>query len=195
MRLRSWIVLRRYKKAQESSEFFNVSIISTLLHNHTIYTTYKLTLMHRHNTPTSVAQPLNFSNRMAWFHKQSAAYWQLCCGWGHYLGRAISIDRPLYKEEWQGWPESCGDPLLGGYVTLVVQIWTSKQGTTEELNDACVSVCACRLVLLSARSQGGVNGLSAISGVQLVYPNEHNSNSTPANCKEGICLLKLLQSW
>lgn len=70
----------------------------------------------------------------------------------------------------------------------------SKQGT-EEMNDACVSLCACRLVLLSAHCQGGVNGLSAISGAQLVYPNEHNSNSTPANCKEGICLLTLLQSW
>lgn len=55
-------------------------------------------------------------------------------------------------------------------------------------------VCACRLVLLSAQCQDRVNGLSAISGAQLVYPNEHNSNSTPANCKEGICLLMLLQS-
>lgn len=138
MQLRScWIVLQRYKKAKKSSEFFYAGITSTLSHNHTISTTYKLTLMHRHNTPTSVAQPLNFSDRMAWFHKQSAAYWQLCCGWGHYLGRAISIDRPLYKEEWQGWPESCGDPLLRGYVTLVVQRCTSKQGT-EELN-----VCRC----------------------------------------------------
>lgn len=70
----------------------------------------------------------------------------------------------------------------------------SKQGT-EEMNDACVSLCACRLVLLPAHCQGGVNGLSAISGAQLVYPNEHNSNSTPANCKKGICLLTLLQSW
>lgn len=47
-----------------------------------------------------------------------------------------------------------------------------------------MSVCACRVVLLSAQCQGGVNGLSAISGAQLVYPNEHNSKSTPANCKE-----------
>lgn len=46
------------------------------------------------------------------------------------------------------------------------------------MNDACVTVCACRLVLLSAQRQGGVNGLSAISGAQLVYPNEHNSNSS-----------------
>lgn len=26
----------------------------------------------------------------------------------------------------------------------------------------------------------------AISGAQLVYPDEHNSNSTPANCEEPI---------
>lgn len=79
------------------------------------------------------------------------------------------------------------------YLAGGAAIHWSTQGT-EELNDACESVCACRLVLLSARCQGGVNGLSAISGAQLVYPNEHNSNSTPANCKEGICLLTPVQS-
>lgn len=58
----------------------------------------------------------------------------------------------------------------------------------------CVLVCECRLVLLSAQCQGGVNGLSVISGAQLVYANKHNSNSTPANCKACICLLMPLQS-
>lgn len=62
------------------------------------------------------------------------------------------------------------------------------------MNDACV-LCECRLVVLSALCQGGVNGLSAISGAPVVYANEHNSNSTAVNCKEDICLLTLLQSW
>lgn len=46
------------------------------------------------------------------------------------------------------------------------------------LNDACVSVCTCRLILLSAQCQGGVNGPSAISGAQLVYRTPMNTTAT-----------------
>lgn len=98
------------------------------------------------------------------------------------------------------WQSCCGDAaghlycfsFASCYLTGLCSDALRKTGT-EELNDACVSVCECRLVLLSAQCQGGVNGLSVISGAQLVYPNKHNSNSTPANCKGGICLLIPLQ--
>lgn len=43
------------------------------MHNHTIPTSYKPMLTQAHCAPTPVAQSLNFRDRMAWFHKQSAA--------------------------------------------------------------------------------------------------------------------------
>ena len=36
--------------------------------------------------PNAVAQALNFRDRMVWFHKQSTAYWQLCCQMRSLLG-------------------------------------------------------------------------------------------------------------
>lgn len=78
------------------------------------------------------------------------------------------------------------------YLSAGAKMHSSTRG--GELKDACVSVRACRLVSLSAQCQDGVNGPGAISGAQLVYPNEHDSNSTPANCKECICVLTVLQS-
>lgn len=43
------------------------------MHNHTIPTSYKPMLTQAQCAPTPVAQSLNFRDRMAWFHKQSAA--------------------------------------------------------------------------------------------------------------------------
>lgn len=147
---------------------------------------------------------------MAWFHKQSAAYWQLCfqmrslLGAGHKHRQGIMLDTSV-KTHWV-WrrmaasrPQSSGHPVWGGclcfelcYLAGGAAMQLSTQGT-EELNDACVSVCACSLVLLSAQCQGGVNGLSAISGTQHVYPNEHNSKSS--QLQRMLLLWTLLQSW
>lgn len=95
---------------------------------------------------------------------------QHCVGGGILSGEVV---RHLYCVCF----ESCY--LAGGAV-----MHSSTQGT-EQLKDACVSLCACRLVLLSAPCQGGVNSLGAISGAQLVYPDENNSKLHSSQLQRG----------
>lgn len=76
----AWVWARRYVHVESSfkgrtrlkNRILYAVIILTRLHNHTISTSYKPMLAEAHSAPTPVAQSLNFRDRMAWFHKQSA---------------------------------------------------------------------------------------------------------------------------
>lgn len=175
----------------KGSKFFKnlASIISTLLHNHTISNSYKLTHTQAQCAPTLVAQSLNFRDRMTWFRKQYAAYWQLCYGWGHYLGRAttqtghnvghICKNQPVASVWEQDTVRMSCERAVRSSSSFCLQSCCEGGAKCEGNRGWCLYVRVHVLVLLSAQCQDGVNGLSAITRPQPVYPNE--CNSTPGS--------------
>lgn len=127
-------------------------------------------LTQAHCAPTPVAQSLNFRDRMAWFHKQSAATGSCADdevitrgGPQRKLGTMLDTSAMGERMIELPCPRDCGE--------VVLFLFSNPAEQKSML-----------VVLLSPQCQGKVNGFNAISGAQSVYPHKHNS-------KEDIYLL------
>lgn len=137
-------------------------------------------LTQAHCAPTPVAQSLNFRDRMAWFHKQSAATGscaddEVITEGGPQRKLGTMLDTSAMRERMTArgnhraaCPRDCGELILFLF---------SNPGEQTSMP----------VVLRSPQCQGEVNGLNAISGAQSVYPDKHNS-------KEDIYLL-ITEEW